>query len=132
VRDPAERVVAVRVPNAEHIAAARGEHAADLPIGLVFIREEHHADLAYDVTRALRDALPAHAQLTLTATDLNADMLEIARAKFRSNEQVAFQPVDATTLSFPDASFDAMPVPEAVSDTLDGAWEAIRCAMSAA
>ena len=45
------------------------------------------------VTRALRDALPASTQLT--ATDLNVDMLEIARAKFRSNEQVAFQPADA-------------------------------------
>jgi SAM-dependent methyltransferase len=58
------------------------------------------------VTRALRDALPAHTQLT--ATDLNVDMLEIARAKFRSNEQVAFQPADATALPFPDASFDAV------------------------
>lgn len=58
------------------------------------------------VTRALRDALPASTQLT--ATDLNVDMLEIARAKFRSDEQVAFQPADATALSFPDASFDAV------------------------
>jgi SAM-dependent methyltransferase len=58
------------------------------------------------VTRALRDALPAHTQLT--ATDLNADMLEVARAKFRSNEQVAFQLADATALPFPDASFDAV------------------------
>ena len=58
------------------------------------------------VTRALRDALPAGAKLT--ATDLNVDMLEIARAKFRSNEQVAFQPADATALPFPDASFDAV------------------------
>ena len=52
------------------------------------------------VTRALRDALPAGTQLT--ATDINADMLEIARAKFRPNEQVAFQPADATALPFPD------------------------------
>ena len=58
------------------------------------------------VTRALRDALPAGAKLT--ATDLNVDMLEIARAKFRSDEQVAFQPADATALPFPDASFDAV------------------------
>ena len=33
------------------------------------------------VTRALRDALPPSTQLT--ATDLNVDMLEIARGKFR-------------------------------------------------
>ena len=58
------------------------------------------------VTRALRDALPANTQLT--ATDLNVDMLEIARAKFRSSEQVAFQSADATALPFPDASFDAV------------------------
>ena len=58
------------------------------------------------VTRALRDALPANTQLT--ATDLNVDMLEIAQAKFRSNEQVAFQPADASALPFPDASFDAV------------------------
>jgi ubiquinone/menaquinone biosynthesis C-methylase UbiE len=58
------------------------------------------------VTRALRDALPASTQLT--ATDLNVDMLAIARAKFRPNEQVAFQPADATALPFPDASFDAV------------------------
>src|ERR1700686_3985448 len=37
------------------------------------------------VTRALRDALPASARLT--ATDLNPDMLEIARAKFRADEK---------------------------------------------
>jgi ubiquinone/menaquinone biosynthesis C-methylase UbiE len=58
------------------------------------------------VTRALRDALPARTHLT--ATDLNVDMLEIARAKFRSNEQVAFRPTDATALPFPDTSFDAV------------------------
>jgi SAM-dependent methyltransferase len=58
------------------------------------------------VTRALRDAIPVNAQLT--ATDLNVGMLEIARTKFRSNEQVTFQPVDATALPFGDASFDAV------------------------
>jgi SAM-dependent methyltransferase len=35
-------------------------------------------------------------------------MLAIARTKFRSEEQVAFQPVDATALPFSDASFDAV------------------------
>jgi len=58
------------------------------------------------VTRALRDALPVEAHVA--ATDLNVDMLEIARAKFRAEEQVAFQPADATALPFHDALFDAV------------------------
>ncbi len=58
------------------------------------------------VTRKLRDALPPGAQLT--ATDLNAPMLDFARAKFRDGEQVAFQPGDATALPFADASFDVI------------------------
>src|SRR6516225_3252703 len=58
------------------------------------------------VTRQLRDLLPAGAHLT--ATDLNPPMLEIARAKFRPDEQVDFRPADATTLPFPDCSFDAV------------------------
>jgi SAM-dependent methyltransferase len=58
------------------------------------------------VTRKLRDALPAGTQLT--ATDLNAPMLDFARAKFRDGEQVTFQPADATALPFADASFDAI------------------------
>ena len=58
------------------------------------------------VTRKLRDALPAAARLT--ATDLNPPMLEIARAKFRTGEQVEFQPADATALPFAEGSFDAV------------------------
>lgn len=58
------------------------------------------------VTRALRDAIPADARLT--ATDLNVGMQDIARLKFRSDEDVVFQPADATALPFPDASFDAV------------------------
>ena len=58
------------------------------------------------VTRALRDAIPVSAHLT--ATDLNAGMLEIGRTKFSSEEQVDFQPVDATALPFADASFDTV------------------------
>jgi len=57
-------------------------------------------------TRRLRDVLPAGAHLT--ATDLNPPMLEIARAKFRPDEQVDFRPADATTLPFADGSFDAV------------------------
>lgn len=58
------------------------------------------------VTRALRDALPIGAHLT--ATDLNPGMLDVARAKFRPVEPVAFQPADATALPFSDAAFDAV------------------------
>jgi SAM-dependent methyltransferase len=58
------------------------------------------------VTRALRDRLEAGAALTVT--DLNAPMLEIARAKFKPDEHVAFQPADATALPFGDAGFDAV------------------------
>ena len=58
------------------------------------------------VTRQLRDLLPASAHLT--ATDLNPPMLEIARAKFRPDEQVDFRPADATALPFPDGNFDAV------------------------
>ena len=58
------------------------------------------------VTRRLRNLLPQEAQLT--ATDLNPPMLEVARGKFRPEERVTFQPADATSLPFPDNSFDAV------------------------
>jgi SAM-dependent methyltransferase len=58
------------------------------------------------VTRQLRDALPAGIQLT--ATDLNPPMIEVARTKFRSSENVDLRPADATALPFPDATFDAV------------------------
>ena len=58
------------------------------------------------VTRRLRDALPPG--VGLTATDLNAPMLEIARTKFRPGEEVEFQPADAMALPFPDGGFDAV------------------------
>jgi len=58
------------------------------------------------VTRQLRDLLPAGTQIV--ATDLNPPMLDVARAKFRADEAIQFQPVDATSLPFPDAAFDAV------------------------
>ena len=58
------------------------------------------------VTRRLRDRL--HPGAALTATDLNAPMLDIARAKFKAEESVTFQPADATALPFGDASFEAV------------------------
>jgi SAM-dependent methyltransferase len=58
------------------------------------------------VTRCLRDLLPAGAELT--ATDLNPPMLDVARAKFRLEERVRFQPADATASPFSEAAFDAV------------------------
>src|SRR5215472_7402351 len=58
------------------------------------------------VTRTLREALPTSARLT--ATDLNPDMLAVARTKFRADENVELQLADATALPFPDASFDTI------------------------
>ena len=58
------------------------------------------------VTRRLRDVLPASARLV--ATDLNAAMIDVARAKFGRDELVEFRPADATALPFADTSFDAV------------------------
>jgi SAM-dependent methyltransferase len=58
------------------------------------------------VTRRPRDILPAAAQVT--ASDLNAPMLDFAREKFGSGEHVRFEHADATMLPFPDAGFDAV------------------------
>jgi SAM-dependent methyltransferase len=58
------------------------------------------------VTRLLRTALPNSTHLI--ASDLNAPMLEIARRKFGTDEQVEFQPADATALPFEDSAFDTL------------------------
>jgi ubiquinone/menaquinone biosynthesis C-methylase UbiE len=58
------------------------------------------------VTRQLRDVL--HPGVHLTATDLNAPMLEVARTKFRPGEAVDFRPADAASLPFADGAFDAV------------------------
>ncbi len=58
------------------------------------------------VTRALRDALPPTTHIT--ATDLNAPMLDIARTKFHADENVVFQSADALALPFDNGSFDTM------------------------
>ena len=57
------------------------------------------------VTRRLRDRLPGS---RLIATDLNAPMLDVARAKFGPDEQIEFRPADATDLPFADSGFDAV------------------------
>ena len=56
------------------------------------------------VTRQLRDRLPA--SVPITATDLNDPMLDIARRKFRADENLTFQAADAQALPFPDGTFD--------------------------
>jgi ubiquinone/menaquinone biosynthesis C-methylase UbiE len=58
------------------------------------------------VTRKLRDFLPP--SVHVTATDLNAPMLEVARTKFKPGEEVDFQPADAAALPFPDGAFDTV------------------------
>jgi ubiquinone/menaquinone biosynthesis C-methylase UbiE len=58
------------------------------------------------VTRKLRDAL--RPETRLTATDLNAPMLSVAREKFRPDEQVSFEAADALVLPFADQTFDAV------------------------
>ncbi len=55
-------------------------------------------------TRAAKDALP---NANVVATDLNPGMLEVAKTKFAPNE-IKFEVVDAQSLPFPDASFDAV------------------------
>jgi ubiquinone/menaquinone biosynthesis C-methylase UbiE len=58
------------------------------------------------VTQALRRCLPNATRIT--ATDLNAPMLDVARGKFGQDPGVEFQTVDAQELPFSDGSFDAV------------------------
>ena len=56
------------------------------------------------VTRALRDSLPAETEIV--ATDLNPPMLEIAKARFKGERNVAIEPANAIALPYLDTSFD--------------------------
>lgn len=58
------------------------------------------------VSRRLRDKLSADTGLVVT--DLNQPMLEIAKTKFSSNENVEFSVADAMELPFADSQFDLM------------------------
>lgn len=58
------------------------------------------------VTRRLRDALPTATEIV--ATDLNADMFEFAKPRFRPDENVHWQEADAAALPFEDSAFDAV------------------------
>ena len=55
-------------------------------------------------SRKLRDALPPDTELVIA--DLDPDMLNTARSKFRVGENVYFDQVDATNMGFPAGSFD--------------------------
>ena len=82
--------------------------AEDLVSRLVGKKYERVLEIACGtgiVTRRLRDALPA--KIEIVATDLNRDMLEFAKPKFREDEKVVWQQADASALPFPACSFDA-------------------------
>lgn len=57
-------------------------------------------------TRKLRDYLAASANLT--ATDISADMLNVACAKFTNDERISFDIADACALPFSDGSYDVI------------------------
>lgn len=56
------------------------------------------------VSRKLRDRLPS--PTTLTVTDLNPPMLELAESKFSEGDNVDFQQADAMNLPFADSTYD--------------------------
>ena len=58
------------------------------------------------VTRRLRDRLPFSTEII--ATDLNPDMFEFAKSKFKNGENLRWQQADASALPFPNGSFDAV------------------------
>jgi ubiquinone/menaquinone biosynthesis C-methylase UbiE len=57
------------------------------------------------VTQALREVLPS---ARVTATDLNAPMLDVARRKLGHDQGVEFKTADAQQLPFDDKAFDAV------------------------
>lgn len=58
------------------------------------------------VTRMLRDSLPRNCDLL--ASDLNEPMLEVAREKFKTGENVTFKMIDAMGIPLEDASVDVV------------------------
>jgi len=85
------------------------DYASDLTRRVADLRPGTVLELAAGtgiVTRKLRDALASDCELL--ASDLNPPMLEVAKAKFRADESVRFEQVDATNLEFDEASFDVV------------------------
>jgi SAM-dependent methyltransferase len=90
-RSRADNLRALAIAMAQHAAAGAAARVLETACGTGI------------VTRALRDALPATAHLK--ATDLNREMMDVAREKVRAGEAVDFQVADGTALPFADASF---------------------------
>jgi SAM-dependent methyltransferase len=83
------------------------DYAADLTRRVVALQPRRVLELAAGtgiLTRRLGDALPK--DVALVATDLNAPMLDVARAKFSSEERIEFRTADAMALPFTDDAFD--------------------------
>jgi len=82
--------------------------AEDLVLRLAGRKYERVLEIACGtgfVTRRLRDAFPVTTEIV--ASDLNPDMFEFAKSKFRKGENVMWQQADASALPFPKCSFDA-------------------------
>ena len=83
------------------------DYAADMARRAAGLKPESVLELAAGsgiVSRKLRDSLTPATRLVVT--DLNAPMLEVAKAKFSTEEGVEFLPADATELGFSDDAFD--------------------------
>jgi len=57
-------------------------------------------------TRQLRDSIPDSVRIVVT--DLNSDMLNVAKKKFGSDDNIEFQTANALELPFEDSTFDAV------------------------
>lgn len=85
------------------------EYAEDLanrvsiPTGGILLETAAGTGMA---TRQLRNAIDQ--DIKIVVTDLNEDMLNVARSKFGNDENVAFQTANALDLPFDDSSFDAI------------------------
>lgn len=85
------------------------DYAQDIARRVAELRPKSVLELASGtgiVTRRLRDALAP--ECSLIASDLNPPMLEVAKAKFRDDELISFEQVDAMDLGFEDATFDVV------------------------
>ena len=92
----------MRIPDVEQIMTAGGEHAMNLAIGFVFVRKEHHAELAHDrVKTAIREGqcrgvgrleLDLLAGPKLGARDFQHWRIEIGRRQAYASRQEIAQP----------------------------------------
>lgn len=83
-------------------------YARDLTARIADLKPNRILELAAGtgiVTRHLADALP---NADITATDLNPAMLDVARPFLGPRARIRLEPVDACSLPFADAAFDAI------------------------